>query len=190
MPDAYIAKTNFTAGEWSSRLAGRVDLAQFPNASKKIENWLVRPQGGIKTRPGTLFIAEVKDTTLKTRLIPFEFNVTQAYVIEVGNLYFRFYTNQGRLTDTSTTISNAVDNGSGLIRITSTTHGLTTNDFVNIAGVTGTIEANGDFQVTVIDANTIDLVGSTFTNAYISGGTVKRIVQLVTPYLTADLFQG
>lgn len=76
----------------------------------------------------------------------------------------------------STAVTNAVNNGSGLIRITSTGHGLVAGDYVNISGVTGTTEANGNWDITIVDANTFDLVGSTFTNAYVSGGTVQKFV--------------
>jgi surface protein len=70
-------------------------------------------------------------------------------------------------------ITNAVNNGSGLIRISATAHGLTTGNKCFISGVVGTTEANGPWIVTVVDANTIDLDGSTFTNAYTSGGTLR-----------------
>jgi hypothetical protein len=90
-------QTNFTAGEVSPRLLGRVDLAKYNNAAETIENFIVHPHGGITRRPGTKFVAEVKDSSKATYLIPFEFSVTQAYVIEAGNLYFRFYKDQGRI---------------------------------------------------------------------------------------------
>jgi hypothetical protein len=73
--------------------------------------------------------------------------------------------------ETTTAITNAVDNGAGLIRITSALHLLTTGDYTHIASVAGTTEANGEWEVIVIDANTFDLVGSAFTNPYVSGGT-------------------
>lgn len=70
-------------------------------------------------------------------------------------------------------VSNCADNGAGLIRVTtSSAHGLTTDDCINITGVTGTTEANGDWTVTVIDTTNIDLQGSSFSNAYVSGGTI------------------
>ncbi len=88
----------------------------------------------------------------------------------------------------STTITNAADNGSGLIRITATAHGFSTNFKATVSSVGGTTEANGTWTVTVIDANTFDLVGSTFTNAYTSGGkavvlsalTVKAGTEVLT----------
>lgn len=70
-------------------------------------------------------------------------------------------------------VTNAVNNGSGLIRISAVGHGLTTGNKVYIKNVTGTTEANGAWIVTVVDGDTIDLQGSTFTNAYVSGGTVR-----------------
>jgi hypothetical protein len=71
-------------------------------------------------------------------------------------------------------ITGAANNGSGLIRITATAHGFTANQRVTIAGVGGTVEANGSWALSGIAANTFDLVGSTFTNAYTSGGTATR----------------
>jgi hypothetical protein len=71
-------------------------------------------------------------------------------------------------------VTNAANNGSGLIRITTgSAHGRTTGNKVFISGVTGTTEANGGWIVTVINATTIDLQASTFTNSYVSGGTVR-----------------
>ncbi len=48
-------------------------------------------QGGLSNRGGTQFINEVKDSTKKTRLIPFQFSVLQAYVLEFGENYIRVY---------------------------------------------------------------------------------------------------
>jgi hypothetical protein len=42
-------------------------------------------------------VAEVKDSTKKVRLLRFEFSTDQAYVIEAGHQYFRFYMNGGRI---------------------------------------------------------------------------------------------
>lgn len=69
------------------------------------------------------------------------------------------------------TITACADNGSGLIRVTVTSHGFETGDSCTIADVEGTTEANGTFTVTYVDADNFDLDSSTFTNAYTSGGT-------------------
>lgn len=43
---------------------------------------------------------------------------------------------------------------------------------VTVYGVTGTTEANGTYEFTVVDPTHIDLIGPTFTNAYVSGGQI------------------
>lgn len=68
-------------------------------------------------------------------------------------------------------ISNAANNGGGLIRITATAHGFANGAKVDITGVVGTTEANGTGWVAIaVDANNFDLTSSTFTNAYVTGG--------------------
>lgn len=72
------------------------------------------------------------------------------------------------------TISGAADNGSGLIRLTITSSATyTTGNECNVANVNGTIEAIGSWLITVIDGTHVDLQGSTFTNTYVSGGTIQ-----------------
>jgi len=71
-------------------------------------------------------------------------------------------------------VANCANNGSGLIRVTTATaHGARTGDRVRLASVTGTTEANGDWTCTVIDGTTLDLQGSAFVNAYVSGGNSR-----------------
>lgn len=87
------------------------------------------------------------------------------------------YTNVASLTIPPSTIAGtaviATATSAGLIRITtSTVHGLTTGDAVFIAGILGTTEANGGWYVTVLTTTTFTLDGSTFSNAWTSGGIV------------------
>jgi hypothetical protein len=90
-------QTNFTGGEISPRLHGRVDLAKYGSALERCENFIIFPHGGMTKRPGTRFIASTKVTTT-VKLIPFIFSTTQSYMLEFGNLYVRFYRNEGQLT--------------------------------------------------------------------------------------------
>ena len=73
------------------------------------------------------------------------------------------------------TVTGAANNGSGLIRLTVPTTGMSTSDQVTVGGIVGTTEANTVWNITVIDSTHIDLIGSTFTNAYTSGGTVTDV---------------
>lgn len=97
MPRADLQLTNFTSGELSPRLFGRVDLNRFFNGAGLIRNFIVHPHGGLTRRPGSYFVSEVKGSTNFTRLIPFEFSTVEAYILELGNLYVRFYANQGQI---------------------------------------------------------------------------------------------
>ena len=69
------------------------------------------------------------------------------------------------------TISNAANNGSGLIRLTLNDASLlTTGLSMTVQGVRGTTEANGTWTITKISSTTVDLQGSTFVNSYTGGG--------------------
>ena len=89
--------TNFTAGELSPRLDGRNDLSKYPAGCKTLENMIIFPHGSAARRSGTQFVAEVKDSTKETRLIPFEFSTTQTYILEFGNQYIRFFKDNGQI---------------------------------------------------------------------------------------------
>lgn len=88
---------SFSAGEIAPALSGRADLTKYATGLKQCRNFMVARYGGVQNRPGTKFIAEVKDSTKRVRLIEFVFNADQAYVLEFGNLYIRFFYQQAPL---------------------------------------------------------------------------------------------
>lgn len=92
-----VIQTSFASGEIAPSLQGRTDIAQYANACATVQNMLPRPYGPAISMPGTRYVATVSDSTLRTRLIPFVFNRTDAYVIEMGDLYMRFFTNRGQV---------------------------------------------------------------------------------------------
>ena len=92
-----VQLTNFTGGELSPRLDGRNDLAKYPTGCKTLENMIIYPHGSAARRSGTQYVAEVKDSTKETRLIPFEFSTTQTYILEFGDQYIRFYKDNGQI---------------------------------------------------------------------------------------------
>ena len=95
MAKVSLALTSFSAGELSPKLDGRVDLQKYTQACKKLENMVVHPQGGATRRPGTKYVNEVKNSAHNVRLIPFEFNTEQAYILEFGDQYFRIHKDGG-----------------------------------------------------------------------------------------------
>lgn len=88
---------SFNSGELSPRLEGRVDIAKYPTGLKVCENFIPLIQGPAMRRGGWRYVAPVKDQTNRAWFIPFQFNTQQAYVLEFGNLYIRFWTNHGQL---------------------------------------------------------------------------------------------
>lgn len=90
--------TNFSKGELSPLLEGRPDLAAFFEGGSTLENWLMLRQGGVTRRPGFRFISEVKNSFKDTTLLSFESSVDDAFIIEAGDGYDRFYKNKARLS--------------------------------------------------------------------------------------------
>src|SRR4030067_961171 len=89
--------SNFSRGEWSPKLEGRIDLEGYKDSAKEITNWIVTISGGLITRGGWHFVAEIKDSTKEARLIPFQYSELQNYIIEMGDLYMRFFMNEGQI---------------------------------------------------------------------------------------------
>ena len=83
---------SFTTGEISPLLLGRVSTTQYQRACKNMTNCLPESHGGVKRRPGTVYVAEVKDSSKATRVIPFNVARDESYILEVGHLYIRVYT--------------------------------------------------------------------------------------------------
>ena len=94
-----VVQSSFAGGEFGPSLFGRTDISQYQNACETIENLLVRPYGSAISAPGSVYVATVSDSTLRTRLLKFVFNRSDAYVIEAGDEYMRFYTNRGQVVD-------------------------------------------------------------------------------------------
>lgn len=86
-----LLSTNFTGGEISPRLYGRPDLAKYADSLKRARDVVVMQHGGIRGRPGTDYLGEVKDSSKATRLVPFVRDQDNAYVIEMGDGYARFW---------------------------------------------------------------------------------------------------
>jgi len=188
MPKSSFIQTNFTAGEQSPRLRARVDIAKYANGVDTLENFIVMAHGGVMKRPGTVFSAETRDSTQVSRLIPFEFNTTQAYVLELGLNYIRFYRDNGQIIVTKT-ISGATQANPCVI--TATAHGHLNQDVVAISGIVGMTELNGnEYTITNVTANTYELTGidSSAYGAYTSGGQGVAPYGIANPFAVAELF--
>lgn len=181
--------TNFKSGELSPRLEGRIDLQKYNEAAQTIQNMIVFPSGGVTRRSGTYFAGRSKDGG-KVRLVNFEYSDEQAYVLEFGNNYIRFFKDGGILTEAQKTITGAT--AANPVVVTASSHGYSNGDRVFITEVTGMTELNNrEFTVANKTTNTFELSGidgSGFT-AYSSGGKSGKIVEVTTTYTTAEVFE-
>ncbi len=75
-----IDKTNFTGGEISPALLGRGDMRLFVNGASKLRNVFVEAEGGVTRRPGLRYVDTAPGAG---RLIAFEFNTEQVYLLAV-----------------------------------------------------------------------------------------------------------
>ena len=75
---------------------------------------------------------------------------------------------------TGVTINTADDDFKGRLRVTVANHGYSEGDLIGIRGVRGVRGANGDWLVSVIDGNTFELIGSSGSGTYTSGGTATK----------------
>lgn len=95
-----ILQPSFAAGELSPSIAARVDLARYQTGLALCRNFAVMPYGGVRNRPGTVFINETKNNGA-CRLIRFQFNTEQAYALLFGDGWMRVYRNGGIVLNTS-----------------------------------------------------------------------------------------
>ena len=187
---------SFTKGEISPKLHGRVDTGMYREALRTARNAIVHTFGGISNRPGAVFIGPTKvhdDDQL--RLIPFQFNTTDQYMLEFGNLYMRVIRNDGHVVETAVNISGIATTALAKIT-TATSHGYSNGDEVFLDAIGGMIELENrrvlvanvtSTTFTIQDQYTGTDIDSTNFTAYTSGGTVAKIFTLTTPYISADL---
>lgn len=83
-------------------------------------------------------------------------------------------------------VTGAANNGNGLVRL-AVLSSANLGGKVVVAGVTGTVEANGAWDCNPVDATHIDLYDTAFVNAYVSGGTVAANFPVFQPLISATL---
>lgn len=90
---ANLIKTNFSAGEISPYMGGRVDVNRYANGAELIENFIVRPQGPVVRRMGTQFLGAVMNPDWNIRLVEFQTPTDDVYILEFGDFFMRVWKN-------------------------------------------------------------------------------------------------
>lgn len=83
---------SFAAGELSPSMAARTDVNKYHTGARTMKNFLVHQHGGASNRQGTEFVGQ---SLGNGRLIPFQFSVTQNYVLEFTDLKMRIIKDDG-----------------------------------------------------------------------------------------------
>lgn len=189
-----VTQRSFAAGEIAPALYARVDTVKYATGLKKLLNAYVLRHGGMSNRAGTKFLGEVSDSSKETVLIPFVFSVEQAFVLEFGDQYMRVIKDGAYIYEASKVITGITQANPAVVSVTA--HGYSNGDEVYIQSVAGMTQVNNrQFKAAGVTANTFQLqymdgtnVNSTAFTAYSSGGTVKKVYEIDTPYVEADLF--
>ncbi|NCW68323.1 MAG: hypothetical protein EBV86_07085, partial [Marivivens sp.] len=191
------ALSTFTAGEISPRLEGRVSIEKYREGLADLTNMIVQPHGGVTRRPGTEYLGEVKDSSVKTRLIPFEFKTSDTYILEFGDQTMRVFRNGLQVLEGSAKSVTAITLADPGV-LTSSSHGLSNGDEVYLYNTSGDMtelkarnylianSTTNTFTLQDLFGNDIDT--TSFTAYGGSGISVDKIYEISSPYAAADVF--
>jgi hypothetical protein len=150
-------------------------------------------RGGVISRPGSVYVGRCLYSNHPTRLVKFQFNVDQTYILEFGHQYMRVIRFGGYVLEPDEIISGITNAAPGVF--TSTAHGYSNGDWIFLDDIVGMETLNGGtyivagvttntFTLTTVGGNAVD---TSALGVYVSGGTVGRIFTLSTPYVGTDL---
>ena len=111
-------QTDFTSGEIDPKLRALLDLEQYYKALASAKNVIIQPQGGITRRPGLQYIGTLGGSPADgVRLVPFEFSISDSYMLLFTNERMYIYKNK---------VLQTAINGGG-------------NDYLTTTGVTSAV---------------------------------------------------
>lgn len=185
---------NFVAGETSPRSRGRFDIPSFVSSCRKLLNFICEVTGPARYRPGFRHIRETRAGAV-SRLIPFQLNDSQAYMLEFSPSFMRAFKDEDLLTLGRTTITAATKANPCVITVASTTD-LANGDEIIITGIVGMTQLNGrqvklanksGSTYQLVDPATGANIDSTSYGTWTSGGVVVEVYEIASPYVAGDL---
>lgn len=88
--EAFIERVTFAGGEIGQALAARSDLGKYQVSLAAMENYVTMVEGGATRAPGTRFVAELKTSAQKGKLIPYRRSSSDYYMLVINNGVSRF----------------------------------------------------------------------------------------------------
>lgn len=195
MPIAAPIQNSFNAGEFSPLAVGRTDYPKYKNGLSLMQRFIPIVQGGATRCPGFKYTKPTKANG-QARLIPFIFNNGDAFNIEFGDQYVRFYYNRAPVTAASPLVITAISKANpGVVTYTGTDPANGTELY--LSAIVGMTELNGrwvkvanvngganTFELTTLDGANINTTAYT---TYSSAGTAAAVYEVASPFLVADI---
>ena len=196
MPNVNPAIVNFNGGEVGSLMSGRTDFEKYGSSVYRMRRFIPTAQGPAKRCPGTKYVLQARYPDKRVWLQRFEFAFDQAYVIEFGDYYCRFYTDRGVVLEDPIDISGVTNASPGVVTYVGADP--SNGDWMYVYGVFGMTEVNGryvkvanvntgakTFELNDIDGGVID---TTAYGVYGGNGDAARVYTIASPYAEEDLF--
>ena len=175
-------QSSFADGQISPRMQGMVELESYKSSLATLENMVVLPQGSLTRRPGTFFAATTKANG-QARLIPFSRGQGTSLVLEFGNLYIRFFANDGPVRTDD--IAGTYIQTTTTITVTETGHSRSTSDEVYLDFTSGN-GVDGFYTITGTATNTFT-VTSTTSQSTSGNVNISQRAEITTPYTAAQV---
>jgi hypothetical protein len=169
----HVLKNSFAGGEVSPQLHARTDLAKYASWAKTLKNAIVHKDGTASNRPGTHYMATGKYDGKECFLRTFIFSTVQAYQLEFGEYYIRFYTVGPKAGQIAMSLSDV----SAWVTGTVYTHN-------RAIGVNNYVKENGLIYRCLISHT----ANASFTVDLNAGRWIEsNILEVPTPYSESDL---
>jgi len=187
---ATVAQRSFAAGEVGPELYPRPDMIKYATGARTMRNMFVKKHGGASNRPGFSFVCEVKDSSKRTRVIPFRHTDALTCVLEFADSSVRAVQNGSQVRNASQNITGITAANPAVLTYAGADN-FANGDNVYVTGVVGAMANfvnDRTFKVAGLNAgaNTFQLnypdgtaVNSTAWGSYTSGGTVSEVLQIL-----------
>ena len=176
MAKSRFIQSSFVSGELSPLLKGRVDINQYYQAAETADNVVIVPQGGMKRRPGTEFIAQTTRS-----LVPFPYTGTMPNGGTASVLYGPVDT-----PTTSTTVGIGTTNEYVVVKADKGAVNIANIEFIDVRQISLSTGTSDEFKiqyssddVTYTDAADVPLIGTNPQNFRIKIGIYARYWRLV-----------
>jgi hypothetical protein len=176
MAKTRFIQSSFVSGELSPLLKGRIDINQYYQAVETAENVVIVPQGGMKRRPGTEFIAQTIRNLVNWAYTGSMPNGGNPSILE----------GVSDTTTTSTTVAIGTTNDYVVIKADRGATNVAETEFVDIRRISLSSGTSTEFKVqysaddvTYTDAGDVPLIGTSPQDFRIKVGVYARYWRLI-----------